>query len=143
MSDFDVIKSEDINKAFESEQRQYLTGDLKLPQILQHINDENVEIGISRYKEYEIENPHYHNKVSEYHIILKGETKYVNVTENKEYVFKSGDFYIIRPNTVYIQKSLKGTELMFIKVPGCNDKVKCEVTDKMRDWFKHWDSKWE
>ena len=55
---------------------------------------------------------------------------------NEGYIFKKGDFYIIRPNTIYIQKSLEGTELMFIKVPGMNDKVKCDITDKMKKWFE-------
>ena len=84
MNKFDVISSEVIDRAFITEQRQYLTGDLKMPQILDFIKDENVEIGMSRYKEYKIEQPHYHTDLAEYHLILKGETKYVNVTEDKE-----------------------------------------------------------
>ncbi|MBP3916963.1 cupin domain-containing protein [Clostridium sp.] len=142
MNKFDVISSEVIDRAFITEQRQYLTGDLKMPQILDFIKDENVEIGMSRYKEYKIEQPHYHTDLAEYHLILKGETKYVNVTEDKEYVFKKGDFYIIRPNTIYIQKSLPGTELIFIKVPGINDKVPCESTDRINKWFEEWDNIW-
>lgn len=143
MSSFEIIKSKEIDKAFESETRQYITGKLSLPQALNYLEDENVEIGISRYKEYKIEKPHYHTEVSEYHIILEGETKYVNVTENEEYIFKKGDFYIIRPNTIYIQKSIAGTELMFIKVPGKNDKINCELNDKMRVWFNEWNNTWK
>lgn len=143
MSNFDVIYSKEIDKSFNNEERQYLTGNLKLPQVLDYIKDDNVEIGMSRCKDYKIENPHYHTSVSEYHLIIKGKTKYVNVTENKEYVFSEGDFYIIRPNTIYIQKSLKGTELMFIKVPGMNDKVKSESTDRIEKWFENWDNIWE
>jgi len=143
MSNFDIIYSKQIDEAFQSEERQYLTGVLSFPQVLKNIKDENVEIGISRYKEYKIEKPHYHTKVSEYHIVINGETKYVNITENKEYIFKKGDFYIIRPNTIYIQKSLEKTELMFVKVPGINDKVKCNTTDKIEEWFADWNNKWE
>lgn len=142
MNKFDVISSKAIDRAFITEQRQYLTGNLKMPQILDFIKDENVEIGMSRYKEYKVEQPHYHTDLAEYHLILKGETKYANVTENKEYVFKKGDFYIIRPNTIYIQKSLPGTELIFIKVPGINDKVPCESTDRINKWFEEWDNIW-
>ena len=142
MSKFDVICSNEIDKAFVKEERQYLTGNLKLPQVLNFIKDNNVEIGMSRYKDYKIENPHYHTEVAEYHLIIKGETKYVNITENKEYSFSEGDFYIIRPNTIYIQKSLEGTELIFIKVPGMNDKVSCEITQKMKEWFKEWGNSW-
>ncbi len=143
MNKFDVIYNEELDKAFVNEQRQYLTGDLKLPQQLKFIKDENVEIGISRYKEYKVEMPHYHTEVAEYHIILEGETKYVNITENKEYIFKKGDFYIIRPNTIYIQKSISGTELMFIKVPGVNDKATYELNNKMEVWLEDWNNTWE
>ncbi|MGG7058956.1 hypothetical protein ACQPUZ_11720 [Clostridium tertium] len=143
MSEFDIIYSKQLDEVFKSEQRQYLTGILKIPQVLDYIKDDKVEIGISRYKEYKYENPHYHTDVSEYHIILNGETKYVNITENKEYIFKKGDFYIIRPNTIYIQKSLDETEIMFIKVPGINDKTKCNITDKIEKWFEDWNNKWE
>lgn len=143
MKNFDIIYNNEIDKSMETEKRQYLTGDLKLPQVLDYIKDDNVEIGISRYKEYGVEEPHYHNEVSEYHIILEGKTKYVDVSENIEYSFQKGDFYIIRPNTIYIQKSLEGTQLMFIKVPGKNDKVKVESNDKIKTWFEHWDNKWE
>lgn len=142
MSNFEIIYSKEINKAFKSEKRQYLTGDLKISQVLSNISDSNVEIGISRYKEYDVEAPHYHREISEYHIILKGETKYVDVLEGKEYAFKEGDFYIIRHNTIYIQKSLAGTELMFIKVPGKNDKVISNSTDKIEKWLKEWNNEW-
>lgn len=142
MSNFDVIYSKEIDKSLIKEERQYLTGNLKLPQVLEYINDENVEIGISRYKDYKIENAHYHTEVSEYHLIIKGSTKYVNITEDKEYTFTEGDFYIIKPNTIYIQKSLKGTELIFIKVPGINDKVPYEMTDRIKKWFESWTNSW-
>ncbi|MGL4451040.1 MAG: cupin domain-containing protein [Sarcina sp.] len=142
MGMFEVIKSEELNEAFESNQRQYLTGMLAKEQFLNYIKDENVEIGMSRYKEYNYEKPHYHTEVAEYHLILKGETKYVNIEENKELVFKEGDFYIIRPNTTYIQKSLEGTELMFIKVPGKNDKVSVPSNEKIDKWFISWQEKW-
>lgn len=55
MSKFDVICSNEIDKAFVKEERQYLTGNLKLPQVLNFIKDNNVEIGMSRYKDYKIE----------------------------------------------------------------------------------------
>lgn len=140
---FDVIYKSELDRAFESERRQYLTGDLKLPQVLEYIKDSNVEIGMSRYKEYGVEEPHYHNEVSEYHFILSGETKYVDVSSNREYCFGAGDFYIIRPNTVYIQKSVVGTELMFIKVPGKNDKVKVMSDDRIKAWLSEWENEWE
>lgn len=143
MSSFDIIYSKEIDEAFKIEKRQYLTGNLKIPQILNHINDNNVEIGISRYKDYGVEVPHYHTEVSEYHIILKGATKYVDISNGNEYNFKEGDFYIIRPNTIYIQKSLKGTEILFIKVPGKNDKVKSKITEKIKKWLEMWENKWD
>ena len=31
---------------------------------------------------------------------------------------------------------------MFIKVSGKNDKIPCEITDKMELWFKDWSNTW-
>lgn len=33
-------------------------------------------------------------------------------------------------------------ELIFIKTPGVNDKVKSKTTNKMREWFGSWDKSW-
>ena len=56
----ETIKDDVIAKAFECSHRQYLVGDLKQAQELQHLHDSNVEVGITEYKTFGWEKPHYH-----------------------------------------------------------------------------------
>ena len=66
------IESREIAKAMEGVTRQYLVGNLKLPQKLQHIKSEELEIGISSYPKYTEEPPHKHSKATEYQYVLSG-----------------------------------------------------------------------
>ena len=57
---FKHLGATDITASLENTTRQYLVGQLKLPQLLTHYDDGNVEIGLTSYKEYTIEPPHWH-----------------------------------------------------------------------------------
>jgi len=139
-SGFKIIKNNEIKKALEENKRQYLVGDLQLPQQLKHIADNNLEVGITEYKEYEYEKPHYHTTVNEYQYVLKGECKYIDLNTKQEYLFKEGDFFVINTNTPYIQKSKKGTKIFFFKVPGINDKIEIEIDEQMQLWCSNWNN---
>ena len=99
------INNQTIRESLEGVRRQYLVGNLKMPQSLEFIMSEDVEIGISSYKNYTEEQPHYHTHAVEYQYMLSGWTTYLNTDTNEEYEFKKGDFYAIQPNTPYAQKS--------------------------------------
>lgn len=129
------IESKDIAKAMEGVTRQYLVGNLKLPQKLQHIKSEELEIGISSYPKYTEEPPHKHSKATEYQYVLSGWTKYVDTENMVEYEFKKGDFYAIETNTSYAQKCKAGTNILFIKVPSINDKEIVNVTKEIQAWY--------
>lgn len=138
----EILRKEEIEKALSHCSRQYLTGDLKLPQPLRFLPDKNVESGISSYPCYKWEQPHYHTTTSEYCYILSGETKYVDLSRGKEYHFKEGDFYVLRPNTPYLQKCMAGCRLLFLKAPAINDKVSIPVDDRMHAWCWEWEKGW-
>lgn len=139
----EIIKSAEIEESLKNTTRQYLVGDLKLPQKLNFLMDKQVEAGISTYNEYIWEKPHYHTSTSEYCYILSGETKYIDLSNNTEYHFHEGDFYILRQGTPYIQKCKPGCKLLFFKVPGINDKVVMETSKKMLQWCTCWNNIWE
>ena len=80
----EIICGNDLDKALESAYRVYLCGDLKKPQDLKWIHDENVEMGISYYKEFTADQPHYHLHATEYNFILEGKSKFLLVDEKKE-----------------------------------------------------------
>ena len=139
---FKHLEAKDIVSSLENTTRQYLVGQLKLPQILSHYGDENVEIGVTSYKEYTVELPHWHTVAYEYQYMISGETKYLDLDSGEETHYFAGDFYRIEPNTKYAQKSLPNTLLLFIKTPQGNDKVNLPQTSELVKWFENWEAKY-
>ena len=136
---FNELTDSTIKEALKNTTRQYLVGHLKLPQALNHIDDTNVEIGITDYKEYTIEAPHWHKVAYEYQYMLSGETRYLDVDTGEETYYVAGDFYRIEPKTKYAQKSLGGTTILFIKTPPGNDKVAVKASEDVQNWFEKWE----
>ena len=130
----ELINSKEIQKSLKHNKRQYLCGNLKLPQLLNAIPDDNVEVGITKYQKYTAEIAHYHTTCSEYQYVLSGATKFLNVESGKTFELKKGDFFIVRPNTKYYQKAKKGCMVLFFKFPGGNDKVIVELTESQKQW---------
>lgn len=131
---FESITNEQLVKTFKNTSRQYLAGDLQLPQIIKHIHDEHIEIGITEYTEYKYEMPHYHKHATEYQYMLEGMTEYLNVDTYEKVVYRKGDFYAINPHTKYAQRSKAGTKIIFIKSPGLNDKMNLDETEEILKW---------
>lgn len=130
------IKNNDIENILLEVSRQYLVGNLKRPQKLDFIKDNNLEIGITNYSQYSTEVAHFHTEAVEYQYMLSGWTKYLDIETGIEYEFKKGDFFCIEKNTIYAQKSKPNTRILFIKSPSINDKNVVEVTDEILLWYK-------
>jgi 8-oxo-dGTP diphosphatase len=131
-----IIRSKQLERSLVKSKRQYLVGNLTLPQALKHIPSKDTEIGISDYKDKEIENPHFHPKQTEFMLVLWGLTAYYDISNSKIYKFKKGDFYCIESGVKYAQKIFKKTRIFFIKTPAVNDKTLCELTPKVEKWLK-------
>jgi len=129
------IRSSEIENSLAGNTRQYLVGMLKNSQVLKHIEDEKLEIGITKYEKAYSEKPHVHSQAYEYMYMLSGYTKYLNLDTNEEVEFRRGDFYIIEPGIKYAQKSKPGTELIFIKAPPGNDKTEIEIREDVKTWL--------
>ena len=129
------IDSSKIDTSLIDSTRQYLVGDLKRPQVLNHIHSEKLEIGITRYSNRKIEQPHYHQIVFEYHYVVSGKTAYLDIRSGEEFIFKEGDFYLIEPGVIYAQKSTGGFSMLFVKIPAGNDKVVVAMPEKYKKWF--------
>ncbi len=139
MSGFEKIDGAEIEKYSAIHESNYLCGDLKLPQELAHLHDENVEIGLCYYKDFSAKKAHYHTEVTEYQYVLCGEVKYLDIANNTEHTYRKGDFYIIRPNTHYIEKVSPDSKVFFIKSPGKNDKISVEESLEVREWASSWE----
>jgi len=131
----ELIRSDELDVHLEDEERQYLVGDLKLPQRLAHIKDDNVEVGISYYKEFKADEPHVHLVTTEYQYMLEGYSEFLNLETNEVTRLYAGDFFIVHKNTRYVQKSSKGTKILFFKTPSGNDKEYVTVSEKIKKWL--------
>ncbi len=129
------IKNEEIKGALENSTRQYLIGKLQKPQVLEYIEDEKLEIGITNYEKFFSEMPHTHSVAYEYQYMISGYTEYIDLDTDDTYKFKKGDFYVISPGVRYAQKSKPGTTIFFIKTPPGNDKVNIELDTKIESWL--------
>ena len=134
------IIGSDISKVLDIKDRIYLCGDLKKPQQLEWIEDERLEIGMSRYKggEFQADIPHYHETNTEYNFVLSGTTKFLLIDERREMEFEKGSLIVVPPGTKYASKHKAGTEILFIKIPAGDDKVIVDVDESIQDWLKDW-----
>ena len=131
------ISEQEIDKALQNVTRQYLVGDLKKPQTLEHVPSSLIEIGITRYVDDATpEAPHRHKQAFEFQYVTAGLTAYLDLATRVEHVFRKGDFYVIEPGVAYAQKSAPGTEILFIKVPPGNDKVLVDTTPEVEAWYR-------
>ena len=129
------ITHNEIQASLEDVRRQYMVGNLQLPQKLGFIRSNAVEIGISSYKYYTDEAPHKHTNATEYQYVVSGWTKYLNTETLEEFEFRKGDFYAIETGTSYAQKCKAGSEILFIKVPSINDKVAIDTDETITEWY--------
>ena len=138
----EIIRNSDISRAFEKEKRVYLVGNLKKPNGVKELTHDDYEIGMSEYKDFTFEKPHYHAKSREYNYLLEGSIKLVLLNEKKEYTFTKGDLFVIEVNEPYICKAKAGTRTIFSKVPGGNDKTLVEhlIDQPLLDWGQSFDS---
>ncbi len=133
---FIKISESEIRSSLKDTTRQYFAGDLQKPQNLVFLRRDDIEIGITDYKDYNEEQPHFHTVVTEFQYMIDGWTKYKDLDTGEVFEFKKGDFYAIRTGTKYAQKSKKGTKILFIKVPSSNDKKTVETDESTDSWYK-------
>lgn len=135
MAEIKKINNESISSALSGNTRQYLIGNLKLPQELDHIQDCDLEIGITNYEQLASEAPHTHTRAKEYQYMISGRTEYLNIKTGEVSSFVAGDFYMIETGVAYAQRSEANTTILFIKYPGGNDKVDIEPTPEVSKWL--------
>ncbi len=128
------LTKETIDNALSNEYRQYFIGELSRPQLLDYLEQGDLEIGTSLYKEAKADVPHMHSKTSEILYILKGTYKILDINADKEYTLNAGDFFVLPPNTPYASKAKADTQVFFIKTGG-NDKMNIEISEQLQKWL--------
>ncbi len=132
---FKRLNAGDLDRALSVSPRQYLVGRLTRPQEITEMVDDRIEVGLSRYPSASTEQPHRHTHVTEYQYVISGLTEYLDVATHEVHRFAAGDFYATSPETSYAQRIKAGTLILFIKVPGQNDKVPLEASPTVRAWM--------
>ena len=140
MEALESISGMNIEAALALEYRQYLTGHLQREQKhLRHIDDD-IEIGISHYREFTADKPHVHPIATEHGYVLQGAVKVLLLDGSDQcYEFKAGDFFVLRPGIGYATKNAADTKILFIKSPGTNDKTEIQITEQVAQWLSSWD----
>ncbi len=128
------VKATEINEALDKEYRQYFIGQLQRPQLLNYIEKDNLEIGMSFYKTPKSDTPHMHSKTSEILFILNGTYKVLLIESMEEFTLSAGDFFVLPPQTPYVSKALSNTQVLFVKTGG-NDKQIVSVSNEVNDWM--------
>lgn len=140
MKKIGYVKKAALDFALQHEYRQYLSGHLMREQpFLQHVEND-VEVGVSQYREFTADRPHVHPTAIEHGYILQGSVK-VRLLDgsNEEYQFNEGDFFVIHPGIGYASKNAINTKVLFIKAPAGNDKVLLPVDAETQVWLMAWD----
>lgn len=136
-----IVSGNKVRESLHDRIRVYLSGNLSNPEPFEHVQTDGLEIGISRYDTFTPEKAHIHKWNYEYNYLKCGSVKVYNFSEEKEYTFGPDDMYVIEPGMAYITKAQPGTEVIFVKSPGGNDKVLLPVTEEIIKWSKEWESK--
>ena len=134
------ISAQEIEHALCQEYRQYLTGHLTREQKHLHHVDDDIEIGISHYREFTADTPHKHPVATEHGYVLQGRLR-IRLLDGsgQEMEFGAGDFFVLRPGVGYATKNAPDTRIFFIKSPGINDKTVVPVDDDTQHWLSAWD----
>lgn len=134
MPQVSVIRASDIDAAVGGGSRQYLTGTLARAQALAHIEDAELEAGISDYDVDTVDQPHMHPRAREYQLVLRGRLLIRELATGVVHDLRAGDFYVIERNTAYAQKVYAHTRVFFCKNPAGNDKVAVELDAAAEEW---------
>lgn len=132
-----IHKSIDIENALHQNYRQYLTGNILFGRSNLKNNISYLETGISYYREFVVDKPHYHETTAEHYIILEGEQKIIDLEQKSQYIAEKGDFVFLPPWTKHITKNKPGTKIFFAKAPDKVDKQLLKID------LDEWESSYE
>ena len=134
---FFLLRSDEIQQATNKSYRQYFCGNLQRPQLLNYLQTESLEVGVSDYFEFTADEPHFHKFTPDMIYILQGEYHIMLLNENPSpIILKNGDFVSVPAGVAYASKAKAGTKTLFIKQIKENDKVSVTPSPEVLQWIK-------
>ena len=131
------VEGKDVDRALGEAGRVYLTGHLGRPQIqFDHIGDlpDPTEVGITRYSELTVDQPHLHEVSTDFTYVVRGVFAVRIIPTGEVRVLGEGGLCVIEPGLAHVCIAHPQTQVLFIKVPGGNDKVTVELDGDSRAW---------
>lgn len=135
-----TVDGQEMRRSLQKQLRVYLCGKLSASQDFESVETDGLEFGISYYEVFTAEKAHFHKWNCEYNFVIQGSVKVYNISEQKEYEFHKDDMYVIDPDMIYITKARPGTEVIFVKSPGGNDKQLVKPTAAIEAWSRNWEA---
>jgi quercetin dioxygenase-like cupin family protein len=130
-----ILRRSDIEASLKGSDRQYLAGTLRRPQVLQHLPDRDLEVGLSSYDRNTADRPHFHPHTREYQYVVTGHALLRDLSSGDVHELNQGDFYVISPGVAHVQKSRAGTQIIFFKHPAGDDKTHVDIDDETAAWL--------
>ncbi len=141
-----IHRNEKIKHALEMNYRQYLTGKTIFKNNLKNYIS-CIETGISDYRQFKVDTPHYHRTTGEHYYILQGSQKIIDLDNEIQIEASEGDFVFIPAGTKHWTKNKPGTKIFFAKTPEGRDKIEIEELDlsetikfNRRQWKKDYET---
>jgi hypothetical protein len=132
------IEGSDIDRALGTAGRVYLTGHLGRPQPqFDHIGSlpDPTEAGITRYSSLTVDQPHVHELNTDFTYVVRGTFAVRIIPTGEVRVLGEGGLCVIEPGFSHVCIAHPGTQVLFFKVPGGNDKVPVQLDLASREWI--------
>ena len=132
-----ILSAEMIEDSLEGNFRQYIQGDLEEEQKLPFVYNTNSEIGISYYRDFFHDDPHYHDIITETNYVLEGKVCIRIIDSNEDFVVEKGGIFSVPPRVTHILKGVPGTKIIFFKDHSLNDKRVVNIKElQLDDWLQ-------
>lgn len=131
------LDGQDVDSALRAAGRVYLVGHLQREQeAFCHVGSlpDPTEIGITRYDSLTVDQPHLHTYNTDFTFVLSGTFAVRIIPTGEVRVLGQGGLCVIQPGIAHVCVASPGTQVLFVKVPGGNDKVVVDLDEASRAW---------
>ena len=135
------VDGSDVDRALGQAGRVYLAGHLERPQPqFSHIGSlpDPTEVGITRYAELTVDQPHLHERSTDFTYVVRGTFAVRIIPTGEVRVLGEGGLCVIEPGLAHVCIAHPGTQVLFLKVPGGNDKLPVELDEPSRAWVERY-----
>jgi mannose-6-phosphate isomerase-like protein (cupin superfamily) len=110
---------------FAERQHLFLIGNLQRENPHPFVRDPRLELILCYYNSGDDGLPHWHREVTEYEIVIEGESGILEVATGRARWFGSGDLVVIPPGVCVKRLVRKTVRTLAIKIPSKAEKVHC------------------